>query len=89
MQAELDDCEQVVGTWNPVNQISNLYEAFDNAYDDINDFNAKDDTVKSGKSGAMPESSRATTISTKAKQFNTDLQPLAQKIKQMEDVSFD
>ena len=42
MQGELDEFEQVVGTPDPVNYIKNLYDAFDNSYDDINAFIAKD-----------------------------------------------
>ena len=88
MQGDLDDCEQLVGTWNPANQIKNIYESVDGVYDEIDKFNHSND-AKNDKPGMMSAEVRRDTIATKAKQFNTDLQTLENKFKMMEDVSFE
>jgi len=39
MQNELDECEKLVGPWNPMNNFRNIYDTMDNVHDAIDEFN--------------------------------------------------
>ena len=80
---DLDECERVVGPWNPANKFGNIFEKMSDVHEDIEEFNESEDnkvsfapTPTAGGSAAIPATpggSRASKISTKAKQFNQDL----------------
>ena len=81
LQADLDDCEQIVGPWNPANKVSSIYDSLDNVHDEIDEFNTNEDSKIAPTPGgsavaATPGGSRRGTIAMKAKQFNTDLYTL-------------
>lgn len=46
MTGQLDECEKLVGTWNPANKFNNLYETMDTIYDEIDEFNANNEDSK-------------------------------------------
>ena len=81
MQTELDDCEKTVGSWNPANKFSNIYDTLDQIHDDIDEFNMLNEDSKSAptptSSMNVPPtpggSRRGATIANKAKKFNSDL----------------
>ena len=96
MQTELDDCEKVIGTWNPANRFSSIYDTLDQIHDEIDEFNHNNEDSKMAptpSSNAVPPtpggSRRGTSIANKAKQFNTDLHQLQGKFQAMEDVTYD
>ena len=95
MQGQLDECEKLVGSWNPNNKISNLYETMDQIYDEIDEFNAQNEDSKiqptptAGQVAQTPGGSRRNTMSNMAKQFNTDLHNLQTKFSAMEDIAYD
>lgn len=39
MQTDLDDCEKTIGTWNPANKFSSIYDTLDSIHDEIDEFN--------------------------------------------------
>ena len=39
MQSELDECEKLVGPWNPMNNFRNIYDIMDSVHDAIDEFN--------------------------------------------------
>ena len=96
MQNDLEECEKVVGQWNPHNKFRNIYETLDSVHDEIDEFNTINEDSKispTPTNSAMPVQtpggSRRGTISAKAKWFNQDLQTLEQKFRAMEDVTYD
>jgi len=98
MQTELDDCEKLVGPWNPLNKFRNIYETLDSVHDDIDEFhevnvneNTKTAPTPTSNVPQTPGANRksANSISNKAKQFNTDLNMLQNKFKDLEDVLYD
>jgi len=63
-------------------------------HDEIDEFNVNETsqvapTPTAGGVPPTPGGSRRSTISSKAKQFNVDLQSLQQKLQSMEDVAYD
>ena len=77
LQKDLDDCEKLVGGWNPQNNFYNLYETIENVQDDIDEFNAENEetapTPTSAIRGSVPQTpggSMRGTISKKIKDFN-------------------
>ena len=73
----MEECEKVVGTWNPHNKFRNIYETLDSVHDEIDEFNTINEDSKiapTPTSNALPAQtpggSRRGTISAKAKWFN-------------------
>ena len=96
MQTELDECESIIGTWNPANKFSSIYDTLDNIHDEIDEFNNNNEDSKMAQtpsSNVVPPTPggtrRGTSIANKAKQFNTDLHQLQGKFQAMEDVTYD
>lgn len=72
LQTDLEECERVVGPWNPANKFSSIYDALDNVHDEIEEFNNNEDakvapTPSNSVVPATPGGSRRSTISAKAK----------------------
>ena len=75
LQKDLDECEQVIGPWNPANKVTSIYDSLDNVHDEIDEFNTNEDTKVAPTPSnttvpATPGGSRRGTIAMKAKQFN-------------------
>ena len=91
LQGELDDCERVVGPWNPANNITNIYDTFMQVHDAIDEFNeinveqAKIAPTPTNQVPQTPGGSRksAHSIANKAKMFNDKLNLLQTKFKDM------
>lgn len=80
MQKELDECEKITGTWDPLNKFNNLYETLDAVQDEIDEFNATNEDSKMAPTPtnqdrlnvpATPGGTRnKANIANKAKQFD-------------------
>lgn len=75
----------MVGQWNPANRFNNIFEKMADVHDEIEEFNENEESkaaptpTASQMVPATPGGSRQSKISTKAKQFNQDLNQLQQR----------
>ena len=76
-----------MGAQNPVNPIKNLYDAYDNAYDEIVEFKAKNPLALQGGDQSVADATMD--FNDDAKKFSSKLDELDQKFKEMERVSQD
>ena len=95
---DLDQCEKLVGQWDPTNNFSNVYNMVDYLQAQIEEFNNTSEgpsatpTNSDSVSSLIPPTpggQRRMKFLQKAKDFNKDLQALQNKFKNIQDVAYD
>ena len=96
---DLDQCEKRVGPWEPKNNFHNIYNMIDSLQEQIESINQSEDAKKSiqtpSNSDQMlipptPGGNRKVKLfMEKAKIFNKELQNLATKMNQIQDVAYE